>query len=221
MHRRTRKYYKTHPGLLITLIDKLDAPGVYSDTDLSHYHDSIVIPDKVPHKGTTYTVRYLDDELMKRAINLYEIDIPGTVREIPQFAFCNCYRLTKAVLHEGTELIDYMAFVGCYDLREIKLPNSVKTVEKAAFYCCKNLTRVTLGSGLKSLGRQAFDDCRFIETVTCLAQTPPDAKVADDTRYGVFDFNAFKNAVLKVPRASLEKYKNHQFWKQFRKIEAI
>lgn len=221
MHRRSRKYYRTYPGVLIRLEDKMDWPSVYSDTDLSHYHDSIVIPETVPHKGTTYTVRYLDEEVMRRAINLYEISIPGTVREIPKYAFCNCYRLTKAVLHEGTELIDFMAFCGCYDLREANIPNSVQKVEKAAYFHCKNLTRVTLGSGLKSLGDQAFDDCRFIETVTCYALTPPTAHVAADRDLGVFDKDAFRNAVLKVPQSSLDKYKNHNFWKQFKKIEAI
>lgn len=220
MHRRTRKYYETIPGIRIDSLHKA-FPTVFEPTNLSHYHGKIIIPSRVSYKGEPYTVRYLEDELMMQANKIEEISIPGTVREISEFAFCNCYYMTKATLNEGTLRINRFAFAGCYDLREINVPDSVTIIEANAFWCCKNLTTVVLGTGLKSIGQTVFDDDRFISTVICKAVDPPKCPATNDKNNDVFDTDAYNGATLKVPSGSIEKYRNANGWKRFKKIVAI
>lgn len=222
MHRRKRKYYQTHPGLLISNSHLYVRPGEFDDTNLSHYHGDIIIPSHVPHKGDNYTVTYLEEQLMFKANKLKSVTIPGTIKEISKYAFCNCYFMTSVTMGEGIELIEEYAFSGCYSLREVVVPDSVKRLEYGVFFCCKELTKVTLGSGIKTITEQTFDECPKIETVICRSEEPPgwfrDPRFKEVDK---FDPEIFNKATLKVPSASIEKYRKAPVWKDFKNIVAI
>ncbi len=152
----------------------------------------------------------------KRGLN--HITIPGSISRIGGGAFAGCFDLSQVSLSEPTKCIGPVAFTFS-GLTSVVIPNSVDTIGEGAFSVCDKLKIVTLGTGLKYLGEQAFgkgyNGTMVIDTVFCYATTPP--KMASANCFsGVYD-----RAVLLVPQASLELYKNDPNWSQFYKIVAI
>ncbi len=146
--------------------------------------------------------------------NLIHISIPGSVKTIGQGAFSLCRNLNQLTLEEGIERIDGMAF--CFTgLTSVVVPNSVDTIVEGAFCDIDNIRSITLGSELKFIGSKAFGGTSVVDTVTCLAVTPPVMEATDCFA------GAYGHATLFVPQASLELYKNDPNWSQFFKIVAI
>ena len=90
---------------------------------------------------------------------LFSIEIPSSVKTIGEYAFYECSRLPKEILHEGLNVIEAKAFKNCYQLESIVLPNSNKFIGEGAFQDCYMLSKISLGSGLKGIGDNAFDGC--------------------------------------------------------------
>lgn len=107
--------------------------------------------------------------------------VPGTVKNIGDYAFWGCWLLGapeimdgdgnlvangKVVLGEGIESIGSRAFFGCAGLDTIVIPNSVTTLGQRVFNKCLALKNVTVGSGLSKIGDYMFYNCVSIENIT-------------------------------------------------------
>lgn len=103
--------------------------------------------------------------------NIQSVEIPGTVREIPDQLFFDGYRefghtvLKRVVLHEGTEFLGKSCFADCTGLEEIVLPETLKGIGDDAFKHCKSMKNIDLPAGLATLGRNAFADCELLKTL--------------------------------------------------------
>lgn len=62
------------------------------------------------------------------------ITIPDYVKEIGNYAFSNCKKLTNIVIPDGVENIGLYAFYECINLTSIDIPDSVTTIGSIAFY---------------------------------------------------------------------------------------
>ena len=76
-------------------------------------------------------------------------------------------------------------------------------------------TVVTLPSSLNYIDEDAFSDCRNLIRIYCFATEPPRL---NSEAFGEDDF---KNITVRVPKESLDAYKNDTRWGQFFQIEAI
>lgn len=219
MQRRKRSCYKTIPGVRIPSDKKRgpEDPPSSCDTDLSHYHHSIDIPESVFKNGIYYTVVGLDNELMVQGTAVTNVCIPGTVERIPLCAFFHCINLELVGMKEGIRIIENLAFSGCPNIHDTYIPDSVVQLCDYVFYKCQNLTTVTLGKELRLLGSGVFNGCPNITTVTCKAEEPP---TFVNPLYA-FDALIYERAVLKVSQFALDKYRNAPVWNQFRNIEPM
>lgn len=107
MHSRKRSNYKTIPGVRIPSSKKRSPEDHPSscDTDLSHYHHVIEIPETVVKKGSIYTVAGLDNELMVQGIAVTKVSIPGSVERISSCAFLHCINLLYKEWHTRSHKI--------------------------------------------------------------------------------------------------------------------
>lgn len=64
--------------------------------------------------------------------DITEVDIPSSVLEIGNYAFGNCFELTKLTLREGLKSVGESAFMDCA-LTELTLPASLETMGWASF----------------------------------------------------------------------------------------
>lgn len=92
------------------------------------------------------------------------IEIPLSIRDIPEDMFYGCEYLQHIVLPEGVESLGEEAFAGCTSLTRIEFPTSLQRMEKRCF----------VGSGLKvmimpntitSLGDNCFGDCKSLQKI--------------------------------------------------------
>lgn len=71
-----------------------------------------------------------------------EIEIPGNIYQINDFAFYECSELEKVSIKMGVENIGEEAFADCYNLKEVTLPASITYLQTGCFSGCSNLKNI-------------------------------------------------------------------------------
>lgn len=180
---------------------------------------NVKIYKKVKYYGKVYTVSEISNDVFKYEKNIKSISIPSTIINIGKMAFYGCENLESIHFHKGVKIAEE-AFTGCKSLTTLVLPDSAVAVTGSAsrceFSCCDNLTSVTIGKVAFPLFA-TFRACDNIKSVTFYNLKPTKAY------YGLEPFTniVLQNAVLYVPRESIELYRNHYYWGGFSKIEPI
>ncbi len=67
---------------------------------------------------------------------LQSVDIPKSVRELGERAFCTCSELRQVQLYDGLQRIGAEAFAGCGNLSEIRIPQTVTQLAYMPFANC-------------------------------------------------------------------------------------
>ena len=119
---------------------------------------------------------------------LKSLVIPGNIKKIGFRAFYECYNLEKVVMEEGVEYVSSSTFLGCNNLKEVSLPSTITEIKEDAF---------------KETG---------LEKIVCHSATPP---VASDE---AFTYQNYITCEVRVPKGSLEAYKNDDTWGLFNNI---
>jgi hypothetical protein len=149
----------------------------------------ITYPAKKP--GSTYTV-------------------PERVTSIGQSAFFGCSGLTTISLPAGLTSIGGYTFFGCSSLTSISLPAGLTSIGLQAFYGCRNLTTLNLPAGLTGIGQYAFSGCISLSSITVTSPQPPRLNGSLwSSQIGQVP------AIIYVPAASLDTYKNANGWKDY------
>lgn len=160
-------------------LEDADSDFAVKDGMLFSGDGSILIAAKLPGKdgrlvipeGTRIIGSYAFSGLPIR-----EMEIPGTVTLIAQYAFANCAELRKITFGEGLENVGSYAFVFT-GLESVSLPESCerigtaaffgsanlkslsgapKTIEAYAFAYCSAMVEAKLGEGVAEIGEYAF-----------------------------------------------------------------
>lgn len=97
---------------------------------------------------------------------------------------------------------------------EVNTTKSLLFIGDGSFEGCSDLRRVYLEENVEYVGDRAFAGCSSIATFISLAKQPP---VLGTDTFAEMDF---EHAVLEVPEASVETYRNTAGWNNFRYITA-
>ena len=162
----------------------------------------------------------IDDETFIECAELDSIYIPSSIISIGRSAFSYCKKLASAEFHEGLETIGPSSFWECLSLTNLRLPNSVSDIGMGAFEMCIGLKTLVLGNAVKTISKQAFCFCQNLQNLYCYSTVLPQLEplAFDDSR---FNDSKTYNAILHVPEASLNLYKEADEWKKFKEIVAI
>lgn len=147
-----------------------------------------------------------------------KLDIPGTIKTIPDWVAQYCVKLRYVTLHEGTTKIGNSCFHTC-QLTEFVIPNSVTSVGTSCFEGSTYLKKVEIGEGVKTIGIRAFYNLKLINSVICKGATPP--TISGTATYPAFTADVLANAELQVPESALNDYKGADVWKDFTKITGV
>ena len=71
------------------------------------------------------------------------LNIPGTAKNIENYAFYNQTDITEIQLNEGTETIGFYSFWECNNLKKINIPSSIISIDEA-FVDCVNLSEIVM-----------------------------------------------------------------------------
>lgn len=157
---------------------------------------SIVIPSGVTTLG---------QGVMAHCPQLQWVEVPGTVKVLPDQAFIDCGALRWVLLRSGVERIGQEAFART-GLCVAQIPDGVVGIEARAYQGCGSMTTVILAGTVASVASGAFPST--VTQVFVLGDEP--ASVASDA------FPA-ANATLFVP-AGNSRYGTAAVWKNFAHI---
>ena len=200
----------------LTSYGKLLLPDVTGD---------IVVPDKVTEiadnahmkSGCTSVtipegVKVIGRGAFTRSSIIGEVHLPSTCREIFENAFSET-RIRNVIFPDGLSVIGHEAFRGCDRLSGIiTLPKKITRVSKRTFEGCSMLSGVVLSENIKVIDQEAFAYCHNLSSIVCMAEEPP--YVGENAFYGV----PRDNFTIEVPAGSVEKYKQADGWKEFKRI---
>lgn len=98
--------------------------------------------------------------------NITSVALPQGITSIGNYAFCGCSGMTGITIQEGLESIGESAFSGCIGLMGVSLPDGVTTIGQKAFYNCSSMTELSLPDHVTSIGKDAFYNCRNLTEIT-------------------------------------------------------
>ncbi|MBR7012610.1 MAG: leucine-rich repeat protein [Muribaculaceae bacterium] len=176
------------------------------------------------------SVTYLGKHVFSDCTGLTSAIIGSSVSEIKEDAFGGCTSLTSIVVAEDNAVFDSRdncngiietatnkLIVGC---KGTVIPNTVTTIGDAAFEEMSTMTSVTIPASVTYIEEYAFDYCIGLTSVICKATTPP-------VMGGIYvfdyynNYNTYTTATLYVPAASLQAYRNTDYWNRFTNILPI
>ena len=123
--------------------------------------------------------------------------------------------LGGVVIGNNVERIGEQAFKDCNGMLIATLGNKVRTIGEKAFYGCSKLTDFTFGKRVETAEMYAFGSCKALVKITSRAVTPPYLKGKS-----IFPDKVYNNAIVYVPRQSVDAYKEALVWKYF-SIEGV
>jgi len=152
--------------------------------------------------------------------NPYFCSIGGSVysKDKPRLVKAFLNRNKKFVVPHGVQTIEQMVFA-YLNLEEIELPDTLITLEDRCFDGC-NLKKIRLPKSLTSMDFFTFWHCEKIKKIEVLATKPPKIRNLPHSAGRLITGDS-KNAILYVPKESLEKYKKATGWKDVKRIEGI
>ena len=180
---------------------------------------SLVLPDGLEVIGDyAFGGSHLGGQKNNLQGDLY---IPRTVRQLGVEAFCGT-QFSHVYLPEGLTEISKNLLNGCNKLIDtLKIPSTVKQIRSGAFGGCSSLTAIVLPAGLEQIEGadifSTFGGCYTLNLLRCDAKEPPVLLGNIDNIFGDLPKNNF---TVQVPAESVEKYRNAEGWKEFKRISA-
>lgn len=171
-----------------------------------HALEKVILPD---------TLSFFGWRMFLGCRALKEVNLPDGLPWICSETFKYCVSLEEIVIPESVDEIDIEAFMGC-GIRNINLPDSVRYIRDSAFRESA-LETIHIGKGLSRIHTGVFNGCSNLREVYITAPEPP--KYCTYPAY--IDGEDLGDLILYVPQASLEKYKESDYWSQFKEIRSI
>ncbi len=110
------------------------------------------------NKSADTLYQYLDKETEK-------IELPDTVKTIPENAFRGFHNLKEVILSPSMDRIIHNAFMDCSALETVVIPESIKQINPAAFAGCDSLEKIYIPDSVTTIYEGAFSNCGNLSEV--------------------------------------------------------
>ena len=158
------------------------------------------------------TVKNIGLSAFEGCTNLTDIEIPQGVTSIGNFAFSGCTNLMSVKIPEGVTSMGASVFSKCTSLTDIEIPQGVTGIGNSAFSGCTNLTSVKLPDTVTSIGENAFLECKSLETVNIPAGV---------TEIGKFAFRSCQSLKSATIPEGMTEIKDYTFYQCYSLAEVI
>lgn len=145
---------------------------------------------------------------------LSNVSFPNTLKNIGEYAFEQCDKLTYINIPNTVTSISYGAFGNCNNLTNITIPKSVTSIGDCAFYACGSLKSINIPNTVTYIGNYAFIFCSGLKSIFVNLSTPIDLINSISVFYQV----DFLKCTLYVPFGSKTIYQLANHWKDFKNI---
>lgn len=107
----------------------------------------------------------------------------------------------------------YSPFRGLSRLTSVTIGDNVTSIGKYMFMSCSKLERIVIGENVAAIEASALAYCKNITSIYLAGTIPPTVD-----KYNFENIN-YSNAVLYVPKGTLDQYKTSDVWKDFWDIQ--
>jgi hypothetical protein len=147
-----------------------------------------------------------------------ELVLPPNLKKLGGAAFAGT-RITKIVFPDNLRIMENGGynfegiFAGCEHLMgTVELPKHVVRIPGGCFRNCTAITGLVIPEGVDIIDQIAFENCYNLNSIVCEDEDPP-----------VVCANAFRgvpkdNFTVEVPKRCVEKYREAEGWKEFKRI---
>ena len=141
-----------------------------------------------------------------------ELVLPPNVRKIGGGAF-GTTKISKIIFNDELRLMDDGAFgYNPYLTGTLTLPKNVARITAGCFRFCPGITGLVIPECVEFIDDLAFEGCDGIASIVSHATEPP-----------ILGYNAFNgvnkdNFTVEVPKGCVDKYKEADGWKEFKRI---
>lgn len=92
-------------------------------------------------------------------------EIPDSVTEISDWAFCDCQKLQEIKIPDSVHSIGEGAFYRCTNLETIIIPDSVVRIDDVAFRDCISLKKLVIPNSVIEFGWGVLNGCEHVQVV--------------------------------------------------------
>lgn len=96
---------------------------------------------------------------------LEEVELPDTITEFYNYAFCECSSLKTINIPQSVTRIGTSSFRGCKSLDNVTLPENLTRLGKRVFGRCAGLTKIEIPDGITTIDSNTFSDCTSLKEV--------------------------------------------------------
>ncbi len=155
--------------------------------------------------------------------SLRSVYVGDNLTELGRSVFWECDSLTEAEVL-GTFPRVHNLFISCPALKRVKMgsknaPAGTTLLENSAIADCRNIEYLELGAGMDSLCNNSLNNLDNLKVLICWATVPPRCNSYWDAFSGPNPDEM--DAIVYVPKASVEAYRNANEWKKFKTIVGI
>lgn len=141
-----------------------------------------------------------------------ELVLPPNCRKVSIDAFPG-NKFSRIIFNDELRIIGENAFNNNpYLVGTLTLPKNVACIPGGCFADCPGITGLIIPANVVIIEGGAFRGCNGIASIVCEGEEPP--LVVGDAFYGVNK----DNFTVEVPKGCVEKYRNAEGWKEFKRI---
>lgn len=198
--------FKQKPNLTIPEGVKTIKEGAFAGIQ---YASPLIIPESVEIiEGSAFKSTSFPNGSVK---------FPNNLKYLGRHAFAGCNISGEFTFPASLDIVlggegDWSGTFCGTQLEKITIGDNILQIERNAFDGLPNLKYLHIGKNVESIGSQAFNNAPYLQTVVCLAPTPPQA--SSDAFVNIY----FDKCILEVPESAVEAYRNATGWNQFRNI---
>lgn len=152
------------------------------------------------------SVSSIGEQAFAHMENLQVLHLPDSLQSLPMGMAHHCPSLTGIKLPDGIRTLPMDLLACCTRLQEVVMPDSLERIERGVFWECSQLPEITLPATVKYIGEFSFFHCDKLRHVYLHAPTPPEMANAFQAKGGI--------VTIHVPRASVNLYRQHLYWKR-------
>ena len=147
-----------------------DIESITIPSSILNLNEYLFFESKVKQIIIEASIESIPNNTFEKCINLTDIELPNTVKEIKNKAFYRCESLKEFKLSDNVESIGDFSFAYCFDLESFYIPQSLKEIGYGALDEQESLLKFEIADNQNYFS--VYQDCLYSKDYKTLIRVP-------------------------------------------------